>query len=654
MATTQPDGLKVQPSSPPEAQTLPDTTSARPRQPSHDEHDFDSEAWEPFEEDAADTFVPTNHSPRPAFRITEGRRGDRNDDDNDEEDGWVRNPSNPAEMTRWSGQPSIKGSSDTVRMLLLNFCTLGIVFTWGVEMTYGNPYLLSLGLSKSHTSLVWIAGPLSGLIVQPIVGAIADESKSKWGRRRPFIAVGSVIVALGLLVLGFTKEIITAFFGEGEGAKNITIFVAVLSIYVVDFSINAVMSAGRSLVVDTLPISKQQDGAAWGGRMSSIGHMIGYIAGAVDLEKITGNFLGDTQFKKLTVIAAVSILGASAVTCWAVTERVLMEVRHDPNQRGGKFKVVYQIWSTILNLPPRIRAICMVQMWAWIGWFPFLFYGTTWVGETYYRYDVPEDAKSSDALGDIGRIGSTALVIYSCITAIGSWVLPLVIRSPEDDQFTHRPPQSIASYVEKLNKYKPTLLTAWMFGNGLLAFALYMAPFATSFRFATVIMCLCGLPWTITMWAPPTFLGVEVNKLSGAPETNASYQRISNGAAMEMTNLDSPASPTTDRHLENGTTRAAGQGGDTSLDKASGSGELSGIYFGILNIYTTIPQFIGTFISTIVFAILEPGKSPELANDAHPDEQHSTDGPNAIAVCMFIGAISATMSVFATRKLKYL
>ncbi|KAK8087974.1 hypothetical protein PG997_002935 [Apiospora hydei] len=604
MATTTPDGLKVQPSIP-GTPNLNETPSSH--RPKDDGNDSDSEAWEPFDDPYA---VPTTNL-RAASQSADGRR---EDEDEDEDDGWVRNPKNPAEMSKWSGQPSIKGSSDTVRMLLLNFSTLGIVFTWGVEMTYGNPYLLSLGLSKSHTSLVWIAGPLSGLIVQPIVGAIADESRSKWGRRRPFIAGGSIIVALGLLVLGFTKEIITAFFGEGEGAKNITIFVAVLSIYIVDFSINAVMSAARSLVVDTLPISKQQDGAAWGGRMSSIGHLIGYIAGAVDLEKVTGSFLGDTQFKKLTVIAAVGILGASAVTCWAVTERVL------------------------------------VDLWAWIGWFPFLFYGTTWVGETYYRYDVPEDAKSGDALGDIGRIGSTALVIYSCITAVGSWVLPLVIRSPEDDNFTHRPPQSIASYLEKLNKYKPSLLTAWMFGNGLFAFALYLAPFATSFRFATVIMCICGLPWTITMWAPPTFLGVEVNKLSGGPESNASYQRISSGATVEMTDLDRPGSPT-DRHLENGGAHGQGQDG---LDKASGSGELSGIYFGILNIYTTIPQFIGTFISTIVFAILEPGKSPELAHDAQPNEHHSTDGPNAIAVCMFIGAVSATMSVFATRKLKYL
>lgn len=91
------------------------------------------------------------------------------------------------------------------------------------------------------------------------------------------------------------------------------------------------------------------------------------------------------------------------------------------------------------------------------------------------------------------------------------------------------------------------------------------------------------------------------------------------------------------------------------LEEPNGStGELAGVYFGILNIYTTLPQFIGTFISTIVFSILEPGKSPELAHDVHPDEHHSTDGPNAIAVCLVIGAFSMIGAAYATRVLKKL
>jgi solute carrier family 45 protein 1/2/4 len=101
------------------------------------------------------------------------------------------------------------------------------------------PYLLSLGLSKGQTSLVWVAGPLSGLIVQPIIGVVADQSTSKWGRRRPIIVIGSIIVALALLVLGFTKEIVASVGFNPETARILTIMLAVLSLYVVDFAINA-------------------------------------------------------------------------------------------------------------------------------------------------------------------------------------------------------------------------------------------------------------------------------------------------------------------------------------------------------------------------------------------------------------------------------
>ena len=98
--------------------------------------------------------------------------------------------------------------------------------------------------------------------------------------------------------------------------------------------------------------------------------------------------------------------------------------------------------------------------------------------------------------------------------------------------------------------------------------------------------------------------------------------------------------------------------GSFSGSASNSTGELSGIYFGILNIYTTIPQFIGTMLSTVVFAVLEPGKSPELAEDAPESEKHdpaaADAGPNAIAVVLFIGAIGAVMAIFATRKLRYL
>lgn len=146
-------------------------------------------------------------------------------------------------------------------------------------------------------------------------------------------------------------------------------------------------------------------------------------------------------------------------------------------------------------------------------------------------------------------------------------------------------------------------------------------------------------PWVIASWAPFAFLGVEVNRLS-SNSANLPYHRRRSLSVDSITTKE----PLSLLSLNHG----------PADETVSSTGELSGIYFGILNIYTTLPQFVGTFISMIVFGILEPGKSPELAHDSPAHEHHGTDGPNAIAVCLVIGAFSMLCAAHVTRKLKLL
>lgn len=227
-------------------------------------------------------------------------------------------------------------------------------------------------------------------------------------------------------------------------------------------------------------------------RMNAVGHVVGYGAGAIDLVQILGNTLGQTQFQQLTLIAATAILATTATTCWAVRESVLVSSKGSKPQ--SSFGVLGQIYSTVRHLPPRIEAICWAQFWSWIGWFPFLFYSTTWVGETYFRYDIPADARQSeDVLGEMGRIGSKSLVMYSFITCTGSFVLPLFVKSPDEEPYTARPPQAVAGFLKRFEDMKPDLLSTWIFGHIMFAASMSLAPFATSFRFATTLVCLCGL-----------------------------------------------------------------------------------------------------------------------------------------------------------------
>ena len=173
-----------------------------------------------------------------------------------------------------------------------------------------------------------------------------------------------------------------------------------------------------------------------------------------------------------------------------------------------------QIWSTTWHLPPRIQAICWVQFWSWIGllllvcfssvfhltrssgWFPFLFYGSTWVGETYFRYSAPIEAKESkDALGDIGRVGSLSLVVFSLISLSGSIAAPWLVRSPEDEKrgFTPRPHPRFATLVTKFEQYKPDLLTTWLVSHFIFSASMGLAPLVRSVQFATVLVAVCGM-----------------------------------------------------------------------------------------------------------------------------------------------------------------
>lgn len=115
---------------------------------------------------------------------------------------------------------------------------------WSVEMSNGSPYLISLGLNKALLALVWIAGPLSGVLVQPYVGLKSDRSRSKYGKRRPYIVGGAVATMLSLMILAWAREIVSGFlsiFGvdpESHGTKITVMLFAVVFIYILDFAIN--------------------------------------------------------------------------------------------------------------------------------------------------------------------------------------------------------------------------------------------------------------------------------------------------------------------------------------------------------------------------------------------------------------------------------
>lgn len=163
-------------------------------------------------------------------------------------------------------------------MILLTISIGGLQLAWAVEISNGTPYLLSLGLSKSLMALVWIAGPLSGALVQPYVGIMSDRSRSRWGKRTPFMVAGSVATIISLLALAWVREMVGGILGwfgatvDSQAVHITTIVVAVGFVYILDFSINtgmffsavvllylqdAVQAGIRAFILDCAPAHQQ-------------------------------------------------------------------------------------------------------------------------------------------------------------------------------------------------------------------------------------------------------------------------------------------------------------------------------------------------------------------------------------------------------------
>ena len=243
------------------------------------------------------------------------------------------------------------------------------------------PLLVSLGLSKPLTALVWIAAPISGVLIQPLMGIISDRSRSRWGRRKPFIIGGAFGVIVSMLALGWTRNLIYAsakILGgdpESDTTRTLVILIAVFWIYSLNCCVQPLQGCLRALIVENCPAYQQSQASAWASRMTGIGNIVGYFSGFTALPALL-TWTELTQFQCLCMIASLSLIITISVTCTSVTEKSPPTLIPKSEARG-----VIVMWRDLTSIyrrmPSKIRKVCHIQFCSWMGWFPFLFYATT-------------------------------------------------------------------------------------------------------------------------------------------------------------------------------------------------------------------------------------------------------------------------------------
>ena len=383
--------------------------------------------------------------------------------------------------------------------------------------------------------------------------------------------------------------------------------------------------------------------------MLGVGHLLGYAVGTLDLSLYFGNTIGSSQFKRICVIASVTLVFSVAVTCYSIKERAFSS----PKVRDvgtGTLRLFTNISKTALRLPGKIQALCWITFWSWIGWSPFFVYGSTWVGEIYYQQDEQTAAElklSTDVAGDIARKGSLALVWFSLTSFAGSVCWPWIVTSPQHQGGPLRKQETSGSrFVPRMPRlFQIDITMAWGLSQLLFAFSMVLAPLSKSFRFASMIIALCGLPWAMYGWAPLALLGEEINKLDTSVDgRTSSISADEDTTELTRMSLDSNhSSETLDVNHQH----------DYELSGAGEGSQPAGVYLGIWNIYATVPQFVASFIAMAAFSILEPGRSLEGMQEPEGTGGDSSRGKlSGTAACLVIGAVCSFVAAILSFRLR--
>ena len=199
------------------------------------------------------------------------------------------------------------------------------------------------------------------------------------------------------------------------------------------------------------------------------------------------------------------------------------KIRKSKKSWGAPFKALTDITTNIWNLPKPIRRICNVQFFAWIGWFPFLFYSTTWVAEIYDQNAIQNGAGdgSEDSLGQATRAGSFAFLIYSIISLAASFILPWIVAPSYDNETTSTPTLRFKIrgryYIITPSKYLKisflNLPRAWTVGHVIFLISMLATVFVSNVAGASVVIGICGVSWALTMWAPFSLLGEYIAEM---------------------------------------------------------------------------------------------------------------------------------------------
>jgi maltose/moltooligosaccharide transporter len=240
----------------------------------------------------------------------------------------------------------------------MNVGFFGIQFSFGLQQANMSPIYAYLGAEGKDLPLLWLAGPVTGLLVQPIVGALSDRTGSKRGRRTPYFLLGALICSFGLLFMPFSPAL---WFAAGL-------------LWILDAANNITMEPYRAYVSDRLNPPQHAAGFLTQSAFTGLAQTLAYLAPSIFVFMgMNKDAVNANHIPHITIAAfLVGALLSFTTVYWSVKK--VPELPMSDEERAALnakprtvSAIAGEIWDAIKHMPPTMRRLWWMALFQWYG-----------------------------------------------------------------------------------------------------------------------------------------------------------------------------------------------------------------------------------------------------------------------------------------------
>jgi maltose/moltooligosaccharide transporter len=301
-----------------------------------------------------------------------------------------------------------------LRIIEMNIGFFGLQFSFGLQQANMGPIYGFLGADEATMPLLWLAGPMTGLLIQPIVGAMSDSTNTRMGRRTPYFLIGAVICTLSLFAMPYSS----------------TLWMAASLLWILDAGNNITMEPYRAYVADRLAPDQRSTGFLTQSAFTGLAQTLSYLAPSLLTAFVARDVLDANGIPVIVriafIIGAILSISTIAWSVWRVPELPLTaQEQADLEARPLTARATFaEIGRAIREMPRPMKQLAGAMLCQWYAMFAYWQYITFAVGRSLYDTSDPASAAFRAATLTTQQAGA----LYNFIAFVGALALIPVVK----------------------------------------------------------------------------------------------------------------------------------------------------------------------------------------------------------------------------------